>query len=259
MPDNLTSSGKRGQDDEGAADGVAVGVGRRSVDRPAHGDLDRLYESRFSADDAAAKDLIWAEICSYLQRFVVPNAPVLDVAADRGHFIRNIRASERWATDLRDVSEHLGADVRFVQVSGLEMSGILPKGHFGTVFMSNYLEHLANSEMVVKQLLEARAVCRPGGRVVILQPNIRLVGGAYWDFLDHHTALTEKSLVEAAELAGFRQSHLITRFLPFTTKSRLPSAPTLVRWYLRCPPAWRILGKQTLYVGETRREPASGV
>ena len=95
-------------------------------------------------------------------------------------------------------------------------------------------------------------VCRPGGRVVILQPNIRLVGGAYWDFLDHRTALTEKSLVEAAELAGFELSHLVTRFLPFTTKSRLPSAPGLVRWYLRFPPAWYLLGKQTLYVGERR-------
>ena len=243
MPDNLRSGGKRGHEDQVAARGVAVRAAVQAADRPAHGDLDRLYEGRFSADDAAAKDLIWAEICGYLQRFVMPNAPVLDVAADRGHFIRNIQADERWATDVRDVSEHLGPDVRFVQVSGLEMSAVLPSGHFGTVFMSNYLEHLADSDAVVKQLVEARTVCRPGGRVVILQPNIRLVGGAYWDFLDHHTALTEKSLVEAADLAGFRQTHLITRFLPFTTKSRLPSAPVLVRWYLRCPPAWRVPGQ----------------
>ncbi len=249
MPDQRKSSGNRGHESEVAARGVAVGVREKSANPPASGDLDRLYESRFSADDAAAKDGIWAEICKYLQRFVNPNAPVLDVAADRGHFIRNIQSSERWATDLRDVSEHLGPDIRFLQVSGLEMSRVLPTDYFGTVFMSNYLEHLADSDMVVKQLVEARAVCRPGGRVVILQPNIRLVGGAYWDFLDHHTALTEKSLVEAAELAGFTQSHLITRFLPFTTKSRLPSAPMLVRWYLRCPPAWRLLGKQTLYIG----------
>jgi SAM-dependent methyltransferase len=254
MPDQLKSGGKRGHDDQVAARGVPGGVHTHSADRPAHGDLDRLYQSRVSAADAAAKDLIWAEICRYLQRFIMPNAPVLDVAADRGHFIRNIQADERWATDVRDVSEHLGTAVRFVQVSGLEMSTALPNHHFGTVFMSNYLEHLTDSDAVVKQLVEARAVCRPGGRVVILQPNIRLVGGAYWDFLDHHTALTEKSLVEAADLAGFRQSHLITRFLPFTTKSRLPSAPALVRWYLRCPPAWRLLGKQTLYIGESRRD-----
>ena len=50
-----------------------------------------------------------------------------------------------------------------------------------------------------------RAVARllkPGGRVMVLQPNIRLTGPAYWDFIDHKVALTEKSLVEAAELAA---------------------------------------------------------
>ena len=31
--------------------------------------------------------------------------PVLDVACDRGHFIRWISATERWATDIRDVSK----------------------------------------------------------------------------------------------------------------------------------------------------------
>jgi SAM-dependent methyltransferase len=218
------------------------------------GDLDRIYESRFSRDDAAAKDTVWVEVCAYLQRFVDASAPVLDVASDRGHFIRNIRARERWATDIRDVREHLTPGIRFVQVSGTAMSSVLPNEHFGTVFMSNYLEHLGDSDVVVEQLRQAFAVCRPGGRVVILQPNIRLVGGAYWDFLDHKTALTEKSLREAAELVGFRTRHLVTRFLPFTTKTRLPQTATLVRLYLRFPPAWLLLGKQSLYVGERPEE-----
>ncbi len=214
------------------------------------GDLDRIYETRFSRADAAAKDAVWVEVCAYLQRFVLPGAPVLDVAADRGHFIRNIQAAERWATDIRDVRRHLTDDIRFVQVSGIAMSGLLPREHFGTVFMSNYLEHLADSDVVVEQLRQAHAVCRPGGRLVVLQPNIRLVGGRYWDFLDHRTALTEKSLQEAAELVGFTTRQVITRFLPFTTKSRLPQAPALVRMYLRVPAVWRVLGRQTLYVGE---------
>src|ERR1700680_2123949 len=111
MPDQINSSGNRGHEGEFAGRGVALDARHSSTDQAARGDLDRLYDSRFSADDAAAKDRIWAEICRYLQRFVVPNAPVLDVAADRGHFIRNIQASERWATDLRDVGEHLGPDI----------------------------------------------------------------------------------------------------------------------------------------------------
>jgi SAM-dependent methyltransferase len=217
--------------------------------RAERGDLDRIYESRFDDDDSANKDLVWEEVCAFLQRYVDSDQPVLDVAADRGYFIRHIRASERWATDVRDIAADLGPDIRFVQADGPTMSQALPRDHFGSVFMSNFLEHLPDSSVVLAQLREAFAVTRPGGRLIILQPNIRLVGPAYWDFIDHHTPLTEKSLREAAELAGYETIEVLTRFMPYTTKSRLPQRRELVRWYLRFPPARWLLGKQSLYVG----------
>jgi hypothetical protein len=103
---------------------------------------------------------------------------------------------------------------------------------------------------VLQQLRVAHALLKPGGRVLILQPNIRLIGGSYWDFIDHQTALTDKSLAEAAVMAGFTTKQVIARFLPYTTKSRIPQHPMLVRAYLAFPPAWLLLGKQTLYLGE---------
>ena len=115
--------------------------------------------------------------------------------------------------------------------------------------MSNYLEHLDSGDAVIEQLRVAATLLRPSGRVVILQPNIRLVGPRYWDFIDHRVPLTESSLLEAAELAGLRTVELITRFLPYSTKGRLPSHPLLVRAYLATRPAWWLLGRQTLYVG----------
>jgi hypothetical protein len=116
--------------------------------------------------------------------------------------------------------------------------------------MSNYLEHLANRNEVVEQLRVCRDLLAPGGRVVVLQPNVRYAGAAYWDFIDHHVALTERSLVEAGEQAGLRTVHLIPRFLPFTTKGKLPAHARLVRLYLGFPLVWRLLGGQTLYVAE---------
>jgi hypothetical protein len=89
-----------------------------------------------------------------------------------------------------------------------------------------------------------------GGRLIVLQPNIKLVGPAYWDFIDHRVPLTEDSLVEAATFAGLRTLRVIPRFLPYSVKSRLPKHPLLVRAYFAVPPAWLVLGKQTLYVGE---------
>jgi SAM-dependent methyltransferase len=211
--------------------------------------LEDVYAQRFSDADAAAKNAIWREISAFLQRYVPENGAVLDVACDRGDFIRNISASEKWATDLRDVSSHLPQEIRFVQANGLEIDRHLPHDHFDVVFMSNYLEHLPGGEAVIEQLRVARTLLKPGGRVVVLQPNVRLVGPAYWDFIDHSTILTERSLVEAAELAELHTVEVIVRFLPYTTKSRLPQSPRLVRAYLAFRPAWRLLGKQTLYVG----------
>lgn len=212
--------------------------------------LEAVYAQRFGELDAARKDRIWREIARYLQRYVDRDAIVLDLACDRGDFIRNILAGEKWASDLRDVSGHLTNDVRFVREDGLSLTSSLPNGHFDVVFMSNYLEHLPSSEAVIEQLRVARELLKPGGRLIVLQPNVRLVGGAYWDFIDHHVALTEKSVVEAAELAGYRAEVVVTRFLPYTTKSRLPQSAALVSAYLRLRPAWLLFGRQSLYVGE---------
>jgi SAM-dependent methyltransferase len=194
-----------------------------------------------------------SEIGGYLQRWVPTGGRVLDVACDAGYFIRHVRAAERWATDIRDVSSSLGPDVRFVRADGLALSSAVPKAYFDTTFVSNYLEHLPGPDAVIAQLREIRAVLKDDGRLIVLQPNIRYVGAAYWDFIDHRVALTENSLVEAARAAGFEVEHLVPRFLPYTTKSRLPQTPALVRAYLRFPLAWRLLGKQTLLVARARR------
>lgn len=216
------------------------------MNRP--GDLDQLYRHRFSEADARRKLAVWAEIVAFLARWIPRDAAVLDIACDEGYFIRNVTARERWATDIRDVGAALGAGIRFVQVDGLELASAVPERHFDVAFMSNYLEHLPSSDAVLTQMRQVHRVLKPGGRMIVLQPNIRFVGGAYWDFLDHKVPLTERSLAEAAETTGFEVDRLIPRLLPYTTKSRLPQHPALVRAYLRVPLAWRVMGKQTLLV-----------
>jgi SAM-dependent methyltransferase len=210
--------------------------------------LDDVYSSRFDNEDAARKDEVWKVIARHLQRYVPPDSVVLDLACDRGDFIRNIDARERWASDVRDVSAFLPEPIRFVQSDGLLIAEELPTNYFDLVFMSNYLEHLPDGVAVIEQLSAVAAVLKPGGKVMVLQPNISLVGNRYWDFIDHEVALNERSLTEAAELASFKLELLIKRFLPYTTKGRLPVSARLADVYLRVRPAWALFGKQSLLI-----------
>ena len=103
-----------------------------------------------------------------------------------------------------------------------------------TVFTSNFFEHLPDAEALLATLAECHRVLRPGGTIVVLMPNIRNLPGAYWDYLDHHLALTQHSLAEALVLSGFTMERVVPRFLPYTVRgSRLPVAAWSVRAYLR--------------------------
>jgi SAM-dependent methyltransferase len=117
-------------------------------------------------------------------------------------------------------------------------------------FSSNFLEHLPTKDVVQNVIAEIRRVLRPGGLYVALQPNIRFCGDVYWDFWDHHTALSDRSCRELFLQSGLSVVRLIPRFLPYSTKSALPSHPALVAAYLRAPLAWKLLGKQFLIVGQ---------
>jgi hypothetical protein len=108
--------------------------------------LSRLYQHRFSEAYAQRKDAIWRAIAAHLQRHIDERQPVLDVGCDRGNFIRNIRAHEKCATDPREVSASLGSGIKSVQCKGLDIAETLPSDYFGTMFMSNYLEHLATPD-----------------------------------------------------------------------------------------------------------------
>ena len=143
----------------------------------------------FSDREVAAKVEIWREIVAYLSRWIDPNEAVLDIACDRGYFLRWVHARQRWGSDIRDMRASLPADVQFVHVSALELESEVGSQRFGTIFMSNYLEHLFSRDVVVEQLRVAARLLLPGGHVIVLQPNIRLVGHRYWDFIDHHVAV----------------------------------------------------------------------
>jgi SAM-dependent methyltransferase len=217
--------------------------------------IDRLYRARFSENERRQRDRLWETLCvNYFQRYVRPTDTVLDLACGYGEFIRHIEAGRRLAVDLNPDSEQAlsGQAIEFNQLSSERLTGIAD-GTVDVCFTSNFFEHLPSKTAMDNTLLEVRRVLRSGGLFVALQPNIKYLSTAYWDFYDHVLPLSHLSAQEAFLKAGFDVEQLVARFLPFTTKSRLPQSPWLVRLYLRIPVAWRLLGRQFLIVGRKPR------
>jgi hypothetical protein len=139
------------------------------------------------------------------------------------------------------------------EIAAERLCDVVPPSHFDAAFMSNFLEHCRTREQVLDVLRAVWIALKPGGRVLILGPNFRCCARDYYDYFDHHLPLTEKSVAEALQLAGFDVEVAQSRTLPFTFRSRLPSWPWLVWLYLRLPWLWRFFGAQFFLVGRRVR------
>ncbi|MDX2347069.1 MAG: class I SAM-dependent methyltransferase [Legionella sp.] len=220
-----------------------------------HNELSELYKIRFKQNELPRKNAIWKVICqSFLQKFIKKSDTVIDIACGYGEFINNIHANKKIGVDLnKDTLAFLNPDVKLHQCQATNLSTITP-GNADVLFTSNFLEHLLDKKMLDLFLDQVMLTLKPGGKYLILGPNLRYLPGQYWDFYDHHLGLTHLSLCEALQLKGFNIELCIDRFLPFTTQGALPTHPFLVWFYLKMPFIWRILGKQFFIVAQ---KPAS--
>lgn len=209
-----------------------------------------IYADRFDKN-IAQRNVLWQILCKdFFQKFIKKNETVLDLAAGYCEFINNIECKEKIAVDLNPQTKKMAAKgIVFHEA----LSTNLPKtltGKVDTVFTSNFFEHLDNKEELMNTLEEVHKVLKKNGKIMVLQPNIKLVGGRYWDFVDHTLPLTEKSLAEALELSGFKVTYQKTRFLPYTASAGKPIVPLFVKIYLKLPIAHYILGKQTFMIAQ---------
>lgn len=221
------------------------------------GGLDRLYAARFSDDERREKARLWQTLCrSFFDRHVPDDGAVLDVGAGYCDFINHVNARRRVAVDLNPDTASAAVEGVEVFTHPLErLDEVIEPDSIDLAFASNVFEHLRGPDALLQVLAALRAVLKPGGRLMIMQPNARVVGGAFWDFFDHTLPLSEKGMAEALGIAGYEVIEQRAKFLPYTTKSRLPRWPILVRLYLAMPPAQWLFGGQMLVVA---RKPSGG-
>lgn len=211
-------------------------------------ELDAIYERRFPEEDAAHQ--LWRRklwrilVDDFFSRWIDESATVLDFGCGYGEFINAVRAKRRIGVELRQsVAQYLDDGVEFLSTPDTQVPAIAD-GTVDVIFCSNLLEHLPDRATVTRLLREFERMLSASGTLLILGPNLRYTGPAYWDFFDHILPLTDKSLVEALATADLVPEKVIPRFLPYTTVGSRLIPLGLVRLYLRVPLAWRFFGAQ---------------
>ena len=201
------------------------------------------FSTRLTDDPRRAA--VWENIATYLSRWVDAEGAVLDLAAGRGEWSAAIDARRRVAIDLHPSLDELVPDgVEAVVGDATDLSRF-GSGEFDTVVASNFLEHLEH-DAIDRCLAGVREVLRPGGHLLLIQPNFALAPRAYFDDYTHRTIHTDTSLSDRLGASGFDVVHVERRFLPLTMRSRLSFGHRLVPIYLRLP--WRPFAGQMLHV-----------
>jgi SAM-dependent methyltransferase len=221
---------------------------------PGSAELERIYDLRFG-EMIEFRARVWRVLARrFFQRWIASGDVVLDLGCGYGEFINAVAAGQKFAMDLNaGARRHLAGGVTFLQ-QDCSSAWPVPDGSLDVVFSSNFLEHLPSKGHVDQTLEHARRALRPGGRLILMGPNIRALGGAYWDFWDHFVPISRESIVEALQNRNYRIDRAWARFLPYTMAGRPRrglSAQFLelgLRAYLAAPICWPLLGRQFLVI-----------
>ena len=208
--------------------------------------LKKLYSNRFDSQQRKTKVALWKVLIEgFLQKHIGQESIILDIGGGYCEFINQVQAKEKYLIDLNPDSKILAnPDINLLNINILNLNEqkLLTK-KIDTIFISNFLEHLLNKEELIKVLEFCFNYLKPGGSLVVIQPNFKYSFKEYYDFIDHQLPITDVSLQEVLETIGFTIHVLIPRFLPYSTKGR-PASPKLLRLYLKLPFIWKFLGGQ---------------
>lgn len=205
----------------------------------------RIYRRRFH--DVNKRNNLWRVLTrDFFQQYISRNHIVLEIACGYGEFINSTKCKKKIAVDINPESrKYLNKSIQFIKAYSDNIP--LQNNSVDVIFISNFFEHISK-DAIVRTIQEARRILRPEGKILILQPNIRFCQNDYWMFFDHITPIDDRALLEIFSAYGFVCTKRIERFLPYTTKSRLPQWDIVVRLYLRFPILWYLFGKQSFLI-----------
>lgn len=125
-----------------------------------------------------------AECLRYMTLKETPSGRLLDVGCGGGRFMRRMKRLG-WEAEGIDFDEKATAKIArrygLKTYTGDLLAAGLPEASYDAVTLNQSIEHLADPE---KTLLECRRILKPGGRLVIVTPNVEARGvemfGPFW-------------------------------------------------------------------------------
>lgn len=211
-------------------------------------ELESIYARRFDTM-GAYRLAVWQVLIERLfAQYLRPDMRVLDLGCGHGEFINQIQAAERFAMDLNPAVRRLLHPAVKALVHDCSAPWPLADSSLDLIFSSNFFEHLPDKAACLRTWREAWRTLRPGGRLVALGPNVAVLPGHYWDFFDHSVPLSDRSLSEGLQLAGFDIERRCPRTLPYSMSQGRRYPVWVLQAYLKLPLVWRVFGKQFLVV-----------
>ncbi len=206
--------------------------------------LNKIYQIRFSGLEEY-RNAIWKILVKdFFSKWFQKGSAVLDLGCGYGEFINNVPDCERHAMDLNsDSGKHLDKDIHFHQQDCSKPWEIAPCS-LDVIFSSNFFEHLPDKEALDKTVAHAKTALKPGGLLIALGSNISVLNGRYWDFWDHHVALSDQSIGELLEIHKLKVVSSVPSFLPYNMVRNKRRPLFLLQLYLMLPVIWRVFRKQ---------------
>ena len=208
--------------------------------------LSQIYELRFSGHEEYRTKVWQILVNNFFNKWIRSDFEILDLGCGYGEFINQVNCSTRYAMDLNPrTKDHLDKEIIFYE-QDCSMPWELKPSSLDLVFTSNFFEHLPNKSTLDSTVRNIYKALKPNGLLIAMGPNISILKGRYWDFWDHHVALSEQSISELLEINRFKIKKSVSQFLPYNMV-RVKKRPLfLLKLYLKMPLAWKIFGKQFL-------------
>ena len=186
-------------------------------------ELDRIYENRFPAEDRDAKDAVWRVLCRhFFQRYVGTGRYR---ARSRRRVLRvppahPVRRSHRGGSESRSaaVRPTRDADRRSPEPRARSERR---RRHRRRRVRQQLLRAPARQVHAPVDAVGDRACCGRADGSSCCSRTCALSERRTWDFIDHHIALTDRSLAEAVGLSGLR----VTSSCPASCRTRRAAGP----------------------------------